>query len=202
MMLLACFLLLFFAGARWKHLAITALPLIPAGIGVAILEPYRLKRVLSFLNPLSDPQGADYQSIQSLIAVGSGQIFGVGIGSSGQKNQFLPEAHCDFIYSILCEEMGFIGGILLLGLFFLFVWRGIKVAMRAPDQFGFLLAGGLTFSIALFILMNISVALGVVPVTGLPLPFISYGGSALLANLTACGVILNVSRHTHSPEAI
>lgn len=202
MMALAGFALLFFAGARFKHLWMTILPALPLGLGIAILEPYRLKRILTFFNPLADPQGAGYQSNQSLIAVGSGQIFGVGLGWSGQKNQFLPEAHCDFIYSILCEELGFIGGAIILILFLLLVWRGLKIARHAPDQFGFLLAGGLAFSIILFILANVGVALGLVPVTGLPLPFISFGGSALIANLTACGIILNVSRHAQSPEFI
>jgi cell division protein FtsW len=202
MITLAGFLVLFFAGARLKHLWITALPVAVIGIIVALQAPYRMRRLLAFLDPLADPQGIGYHSHQSLIAVGSGQIFGVGMGMSGQKNLFLPEAHCDFIFSILCEEKGFIGGAALLLLFFLFTWRGFHIARKAPDQFGFLLAGGLTFSIVLFILTNVAVALALVPVTGLPLPFVSYGGSALIANLTACGVILNVSRHTQSPEAI
>lgn len=199
---LAGLLMLFLAGARLKHLGITALPVVVIGAIVAVQAPYRMRRLLAFLDPLADPQGIGYHSHQSLIAVGSGQILGVGMGMSGQKNLFLPEAHCDFIFSILCEEKGFIGGAALLLLFFLFTWRGFRIARKAPDQFGFLLAGGLTFSIVLFILTNISVSLALMPVTGLPLPFVSYGGSALIANLTACGIILNVSRHTQSPEAI
>jgi cell division protein FtsW len=121
---------------------------------------------------------------------------------SGQKKGFLPEAHCDFIYSILCEEIGFIGGALLLIIFLVFVWRGARVTLKAPDQFGFLLASGLMASIVLFIIVNLSVALGLMPVTGLPLPFVSYGGSALIANLISCGIVMNISRHTQSPEAI
>jgi cell division protein FtsW len=113
---------------------------------------------------------------------------------SGQKSDFLPEAHCDFIFSILCEERGFIGAVVVVMLFVLLVWLGVRIAVRAPDRFGFLLAGGLTLSIGLFAAVNIAVALGMLPVTGLPLPFISYGGSALIANLFASGIILNVSR--------
>jgi cell division protein FtsW len=202
MMAIAGGLLLFFAGAQFKHLAWTILPAVPLAAIVAIMKPYRVRRIFAFLYPDADPLGAGYHTLQSLIAVGSGQIFGVGPGQSGQKNQFLPEAHCDFIYSILCEEWGFIGGIAILGLFFIFIWRGIKIALKAPDQFGFLLAAGLVCSIVLFVLAHLFVALGMAPVTGLPLPFISYGGSALIANMTACGVILNISRHAQSPESI
>ncbi len=194
--------LLFLAGAKIRHLIFTILPAIPVGIIAAIMEPYRLNRIYAFFHPLADPQGAGYQSNMSLVAVGSGQIMGVGMGMSGQKNHFLPEAHCDFIFSILCEEKGFLGAMIVLAVFFLFAWRGIKIALRSPDQFGFLLAGGLVFSMIFFILMNIAVALALVPVTGLPLPFVSYGGSALIANLIACGIILNISRHAQSPEAI
>jgi cell division protein FtsW len=192
----------FLAGARIKHIAYSIVAILPVGVMVAAMEPYFWRRVKSFFDPTADPQGIGYQSNQSLIAIGSGKIFGVGMGMSLQKNDFLPEAHCDFIFSILCEEKGFAGAMIVLALFFLFVWRGFKIARTAPDPFGFLLAGGLMFSIVLFTLVNISVALGLIPVTGLPLPFISYGGSALIANLGACGVILNISRHAQSPEAI
>lgn len=195
-------ILLFLAGANIKHILTVAVPSAALALLFARIEPYRWKRVISFLHPLADPQGAGYQSNQSLIAVGSGQLSGTGFGMSGQKFYFLPEAHCDFIFSIFCEEKGFIGAVLLLLLFLLFLTRGIKIALKAPDQFGFLLAGGLVISISLIALINISVSLGLVPVTGLPLPFISYGGSALIANLAACGVILNVSRHAESPEFV
>lgn len=195
-------LLLVLAGVRWRYLFTVLLPAGPLALYLAIVEPYRLKRILSFMDPLSDPQGAGYHALQSKIAVGSGQIWGVGFGLSGQKFHFLPEAHCDFVFSILCEERGFIGAVFVLALFTIFVWRGIRIAMRAPDQFGFLLVGGLVLSIALFALVNIAVTLAVLPVTGLPLPFISYGGSALIANLIACGIILNVSRHTDPVELL
>lgn len=195
-------MVLFLAGARLRDLAYTVLPAVPVALVVAIMKPYRVRRIFAFLHPDADPLGASYHTIQSLIAVGSGQLFGVGPGASGQKNQFLPEAHCDFIYSILCEEWGFLGGMLLLILFFIFIWRGIKIALKAPDQFGFLMAAGLVCSIGLFTLAHLLVALGLAPVTGLPLPFVSYGGSALIANMAACGVILNISRHAQSPESI
>ncbi len=194
MILVSGLILLIIAGARWYHLAMTALPLVPAGVYLAVAQPYRLKRILSFLNPLADPLGSGYQSLQSMIAVGSGRLLGLGFGMSGQKSDFLPEAHCDFIFSILCEERGFVGAVFVVALFVLLVWMGVKIALRAPDRFGFLLAGGLTLSVGLFAAVNIAVALGMLPVTGLPLPFISYGGSALIANLFACGIILNVSR--------
>ncbi|MCX6640480.1 MAG: putative peptidoglycan glycosyltransferase FtsW [bacterium] len=202
MIFLSAGLVVLMAGAKWAHVSAMVVPLIPIAAVVAVAAPYRLQRVMAFFNPLADPKGAGYQSLQSLIAVGSGQIIGKGPGMSGQKFQFLPEAHCDFIFSILCEEWGFIGGGILLALFLTFLVRGVRIALRAPDQFGFLLAGGLVLSIALFAFINIAVSLAILPVTGLPLPFVSYGGSALLANMIACGLILNVSRHTDSPEAI
>jgi cell division protein FtsW len=195
-------IVLFLAGAQIKRLILVAVAAIPVGLVVALLKGYRELRFTSFFNPEADPKGSGYHVLQSLIAVGSGRLWGLGPGMSGQKKGFLPEAHCDFIYSILCEEIGFIGGLLLLLLFLIFVWRGARIAWKAPDQFGFLLAAGLLFSIVLFIMVNISVTLGLIPVTGLPLPFVSYGGSALIANLISCGIIMNVSRHAQSPEAI
>lgn len=202
MIFLSGAMLLVLSGARWRYLFSVMLPALPAVAYLAIAQPYRFVRLLTYLNPMADPLGAGYQVTQSKIAVGSGQVWGLGFGMSGQKFHFLPEAHCDFIFSIFCEERGFIGGAIVVLLFIILVWRGLRIARRAPDQFGFLLAGGLTASIALFALVNIGVTLGVLPVTGLPLPFISYGGSALIANLIACGIMLNVSRHTDSPEAI
>jgi cell division protein FtsW len=183
------------AGTKWRYLLATLFPIVPVAAHLGISQPYRLTRWLSFLDPGSDPLGSGYQSLQSKIAVGSGQIWGLGFGMSGQKSHFLPEAHCDFVFSIFCEERGFIGAVFVLFLFIIFLWRGIKIAMQSPDQFGYLLASGLTLSIALLAFVNIGVTLGLLPVTGLPLPFISYGGSALIANLTACGIIMNVSRH-------
>jgi len=195
-------LIIFLAGAQIKKLALTAAAALPIGLVVALLKEYRVDRIPAFFYPEADPRGAGYHILQSLIAVGSGRLWGLGPGMSGQKKGFLPEAHCDFIYSILCEEIGFIGGALLLIIFLVFVWRGARVTLKAPDQFGFLLASGLMASIVLFIIVNLSVALGLMPVTGLPLPFVSYGGSALIANLISCGIVMNISRHTQSPEAI
>jgi len=191
--------ILILAGAKWWHLITVGLPLIPAGIYMALAQPYRVRRIFSFLDPDADPLGSNYQAIQSKIAIGSGQLWGLGFGMSGQKSDFLPEAHCDFIFSILCEERGFIGASIVILLLIIFLWRGIRIALQAPDQFGFLLAGGLTVSISLFAFINIAVTLGLLPVTGLPLPFISYGGSALVVNLIASGLILNVSRFAIPP---
>lgn len=206
MIAIAGILVLFLAGAQIKHLAYTILATVPMGVIVAIMKPYRVRRLIAFIAWLlgldSDPLNAGYHTLQSLIAVGSGQLLGVGPGASLQKDKFLPKPWTDFIYSILCEEWGFVGGLLILILFFFIIWRGIKIARKAPDQFGFLLAAGLTCSIGLFVLAHLFVALGMAPVTGLPLPFISYGGSALVTNLTACGLILNISRHAQSPESI
>ncbi len=191
-------LVLFLAGAKWLHLSSVLIPAIPIALVVAVLKSYRLDRVLSYFNPADDPLGAGYHLLQSKIAVGSGKLWGLGFGMSGQKFHFLPEAHCDFIFSILCEERGFIGAILVIFLFVLLLWRGIRIALKCPDQFGFLMAAGLTLSISILAFVNIAVTIGVLPVTGLPLPFISYGGSALIANLIACGVILNISQHQSS----
>ncbi|TKJ41488.1 putative lipid II flippase FtsW [candidate division LCP-89 bacterium B3_LCP] len=200
MILISGVALLVMSGVKWRYLIAAALPILPVAGYMAVAASYRFRRVFSFLNPLADPQGAGYHTIQSKIAVGSGQIWGFGFGMSGQKFHFLPESHCDFIFSILCEERGFIGAALVLLLFILFFWRGIRIAVKARDHFGFLLAGSLIFCIAFFALVNIGVALGSLPVTGLPLPFISYGGSALITNLLACGIVLNVSKHNNSPE--
>ncbi|MFH1861337.1 MAG: putative lipid II flippase FtsW [bacterium] len=202
LILISAGIVLFFAGANTKHiLSIGGVALILGAIAV-IQKPYRWARIKSFLNPLADPLGAGYQSNQSQIAVGSGQWAGVGFGQSGQKFGYLPEAHSDFIYSIHCEETGFIGAVILLLLFGLLIWRGYAIALKSTDQFGFLLAAGLTFCIALTVAANVAVVLALVPVTGLPLPFISYGGSALIAELIACGIILNISKHSQSPESI
>jgi len=191
-------IVLYLAGARWHHMGSVLLPALPVGLYVATLKSYRISRVLSFLDPASDPQGSGYQSLQSKIAVGSGKIWGLGFGMSGQKFHFLPEAHCDFIFSILCEEKGFIGAIVIILLYVIFLWRGINIALKCPDQFGFLLAAGLSISISVLAFINIAVTLGVLPVTGLPLPYISYGGSALIVNMVAAGIILNISRHNTS----
>jgi len=161
-------------------------------------EPYRMGRLLAFLDPWSDPTGKGWNVIQSLTAIGSGGFFGLGLGNSRQKFSYLPEHHTDFIYAILCEELGFIGGALVLILFFVIAWRGLRTALNAPDIYGSLLAIGITSMIGFQAMLNIGVVTGSLPVTGITLPFISYGGSSLLTSLASVGVLLNISRQTKS----
>jgi cell division protein FtsW len=149
---------------------------------------------MAFLTPEADPQGAGFQMLQSLIAVGSGGLTGVGLMESRQKLFYLPEAHTDFIYAVLCEELGFIGGLVVLALFVIYGWRGVRAALAAPDAFGRYLAAGITVMVVGQALINLSVVLGMVPTKGIPLPFISYGGSSLVVMLLATGVLLNVSQ--------
>jgi cell division protein FtsW len=160
-----------------------------------LLEPYRFKRILSFLDPWKDPQGGGFQLTQSFIALGSGGFSGVGLGESKQKLSFLPESHTDFIFSLVGEELGFIGASIVVCLFFFLFMRGIRIANRAADdRFAHYLASGLSMMIALQALINFFVATGLAPTKGLPLPFVSYGGSALLVNMVAVGILLNLSR--------
>jgi len=187
-------IILFVAGAKGGHIAGLLSLVIPAGIAGIVLEPYRMARLMSFLNPWSDSQGDGYQLIQSLLALGAGGIFGSGLGSSRQKCFYIPEPHTDFIFAIIGEELGLIGCTLIVILFVILVWRGLKAASAAKDNFGKLLAIGITAVIAIQAIINIAVVTGSMPVTGVPLPFISYGGSSLIFNMIAMGVLLNVSR--------
>jgi cell division protein FtsW len=189
------FVLLYTAGAKITHLvSLGAIGLV--GIIAAILaEPYRLKRLFAFSDPWADPLNSGYHIIQSLYALGSGGLFGVGLGRSREKFLYLPEPHTDFIFAILGEEFGFIGTITVILLFFLFAWRGFRVAMSAPDIFGSILAAGLTTMILVQALMNIAVVTASMPVTGIPLPFLSFGGSALIFTLAGVGILLNISKY-------
>jgi cell division protein FtsW len=189
------FLMFFASGAKVAHLgSLVGLGVI--GIIVAIIaEPYRMRRITAFADPWQDPLDTGYHIIQSLYALGSGGVFGLGLGRSREKFLYLPEPHTDFIFAILGEELGFIGTVTVVLLFFLFAWRGYKVAISAPDTFGSLLAAGLTTMISLQAMMNIAVVTASMPVTGIPLPFVSYGGSALLFTMAGVGVLLNISRH-------
>jgi cell division protein FtsW len=187
--------MLFIAGLSLRYIAIAAAVAVPV-VAIAILStPYRLERVKTFFSPGSDPQGHGFQLLQSLIAVGSGGFSGVGLMESHQKLFFLPEAHTDFIYSVICEEFGFIGAAIVLGLFAFFGWRGFVAAMKAPDEFGRLLGVGITAMVVGQALINLSVVLGLMPTKGIPLPFVSYGGSSLMIMLLATGVLLNISQH-------
>lgn len=163
-------------------------------LGLIFFSSYRKERLLTFLNPSRDPLGASYHIRQILIALGSGGIFGLGLGQSRQKHAYLPAAATDSIFAVVAEELGFIGASLLILAFLLLIWRGIKIAQNAPDKFGQLLAIGITTWIGLQALINLSAMVALVPLTGVPLPFISYGGSSLVLVLTGIGVLLNISK--------
>lgn len=157
---------------------------------------FRIARLTSFMNPWADAQGAGWQVIQSLYAIGSGGLFGVGLGESKQKYLYIPEPHNDFIFAVLAEELGFFGCLIVIALFAIFVWRGILIAMKAPDMFGSLLAVGITSLIGIQAIMNIAVVTSSMPNTGVPLPFFSYGGTSLVILLCAVGILLNISRQS------
>lgn len=196
---LVLIVLLFVSGARIAHLAGMFIVGIP-GLVLAILgEEYRRRRLLAFLDPWKDPQGAGFHIIQSLLALGSGGIFGVGLGNSRQKFFYLPERHTDFIFSILGEELGLLGTAAVIVLFALFAYRGFRIARRAPDRFGSLLASGITTMIVIQAVLNIGVTTGVLPITGVPLPFLSFGGSSLLFTMIASGMLLNISQYARGP---
>ena len=189
---------LYVAGLSWKWIAAGAAASIPALYLLISHVAYRQARFMAFLNPDVDPQGAGFQLLQSLIAVGSGGFTGVGLMESKQKLFYLPEAHTDFIYAVICEELGFIGAMIVIALFAVYGWRGLRAAFAAPDNFGRLLALGITSMVIFQTLINFAVVLGMVPTKGIPLPFISYGGSSLLVMLLATGVLLNISQQSTS----
>jgi cell division protein FtsW len=196
-------LVLFLAGARIAHLALVGLAALPAAVLAVVVEPYRLQRIAAFLDPWSDPQGRGFHIIQSLLAFGSGGLRGVGLGASSQKFFYLPERHTDFIFAIVGEELGLAGTGGLLLLFGLFAYRGFRVARAVPDRFGALVAAGITASITGQALLNMGVATGVLPVTGIPLPLVSFGGSSLIATMIQVGILFNISQYARlkSPAA-
>ncbi|MDD2215434.1 MAG: putative lipid II flippase FtsW [Eubacteriales bacterium] len=169
--------------------------------GVALLvftdeDGYRMKRITSFLDPFQDPLGSGWQVIQSLLALGSGGLFGVGLGKSIQKTLYLPEPQNDFIFSIIGEELGFLGCLLLIICYIVLIWRGFHIALNAPDLFGTLVAAGITIMLAVQVILNIAVVTSSMPPTGITLPFVSYGGNALLLFMGSFGILLNISRHS------
>jgi cell division protein FtsW len=187
-------LLLFVAGVRLRYLAASALVGVLAS-GILILgEGYRRTRFLAFLHPWADAQSTGYQLIQGYIALGSGGWFGVGLGASRQKWQYVPNAHTDFIFAIIGEELGFFTALVVLALFAVLIYAGVRVAVRAPDTFGRLLAAGITSWIGLQALVNLGAVTGLLPITGVPLPFLSFGGSALLVTLAGVGVLVSIAR--------
>ncbi len=193
----ATMLMIFVAGVRRRHLLAMAGTGLVAFAALIVSAPYRLERVTSFMNPWKYRSGIGYHIIMSLIALGQGALLGVGLGHSTQKHFYLPEPQTDFIFAILAEELGFIGAALAILLFSVLIWRGLRTAMRVPDRFGSLLAAGLTGVIAVQVFINIGVVIGLLPVTGITLPFISYGGSSLTLMLTAVGILMNISRYAH-----
>lgn len=188
------FIMLFAAGARMLHLALVGLFGIGAGIGLILKEPYRLRRLFSFLDPAGDPRGDGWQLNQGLMALGSGGLFGVGLGRSRQKFFYLPESHADYIFAIIGEELGLIGTVFLLFLFFLIAWRGYKTALTVTDPYGSLLAVGITSYVIVQALINIAVVTATIPTTGITLPLLSAGGSSLWITLISIGVLLNISK--------
>jgi cell division protein FtsW len=206
LLIVAGMTLVFLAGAPVAHLAV---PVLGAGLTAALAlatHPYMMSRVESYVNFIVhgtlDQRGTGWQLDQSLIAIGSGGWLGRGLGGGSQKHHFLPEAHTDFIFSILAEELGFLGSTVLLLALGLLIWRGLRAAARTGDPFRALLAAGLTLQIGLYAIVNLAVATGFAPTTGLPLPFVSYGGSALVANLAAAGLLYAVSRENETREAL
>lgn len=189
-------IMLLIAGARMRHFALLSLPIIPAAAYMIWKEPYRLERVTTFLNPFADPSDAGFQIVQSLYAIGSGGIFGLGLGMSRQKFLYIPEPQNDFIFSIICEELGLLGAVAVLTLFAVLLWKGYRLAQDAPDLFGSLLAAGITSLIAIQVVINIAVVTSSVPVTGMALPFFSYGGTSLFILLSCMGILLNISRQS------
>jgi len=188
--------LAYLAGARGMHMAAIAGAALPVVAVLIAMKPYRWRRMVAFMNPWDDPQGSGFQIIQSFLALGSGGVLGRGLGESKQKLFYLPEPYTDFIFAIIGEELGLIGGVAVVLLFALLIWRGLRVGLHAPDAFGGYLALGLTLMLAFQTLVNLGVVMGALPTKGLPLPFISFGGSALLTTMFSAGVLLNISQHS------
>lgn len=194
-----CCMMMIMAGCKfWQFATAGGSVGIPVIVAMVMMEGYRLKRVTTFLDPWSDPTDSGWQIIQSLYAIGSGGLFGLGLGESNQKYLYLSEPQNDFIFAILAEELGFIGCIFVIILFAILIWRGVLIAMKAPDMFGSLIAVGITSLITIQVIINIAVVTSSMPVTGMPLPFFSYGGTSLFILLCEMGVLLNISRAANS----
>lgn len=202
MIALTSFAVYFLAGAPWRHiLSVFGLGVVAVGL-LVFLAPYRAARLTVFLNPEVDPQGIGYHINQALLAIGSGGIFGLGLGQSRQKFNYLPEAAGDSIFAVISEELGFFFGLLILALFIVLLYRGLTAARHAKDDFSRYVAAGITIWLSVQAIMNIGALSGLLPLTGIPLPFISYGGSALIVSLVAAGILLNISRGTASARGL
>ena len=203
MILLLSLVMLFIGRVRVSHLVLTLFALLPLLALYLVSAEYRLKRVEAFLSGESSSGKTNYQLFQGIIGFGNGGLFGVGPGQSRQRDLFLPESYGDFVFSIVGEEYGFIGTLVFLGLFLIIMMRGMKIAKFARDEFGFYLATGITTAITLYTVINVGVALGILPTTGLPMPFVSYGGSSIFFSAFVVGIVLNISAHTDlHPRAI
>jgi cell division protein FtsW len=185
----------FAAGVRPRHVVYAAVPGLLFVAKMVIFTPFRMRRMATFIDPFADQQGSGYQVVQSLIAVGSGGSHGLGFAQGRQKLLFLPFAHSDFIFAVIGEELGLIGALIVVFVFAVFLWRGMRAALRAPDRFGMLLGIGIVVGIVAQALLNMSVVLALVPTKGIPLPFISYGGSSLVPTLAGVGILLNISQY-------
>jgi cell division protein FtsW len=188
-------LMLYIAGVRAAYILSMVLASLPLLYVLIFSVPYRRNRILAFLNPWLDPKGSGFQIIQSQLALGSGGLFGVGLGHSRQKLFYLPAAHTDFIFSIIGEELGLLGTLGVTGLYIVFILQGLKIIKNANDKFGYFLALGLVLMISLKVIINIGVSCGVFPTKGLPLPFISYGGSSFIFDMMSLGLLINIARH-------
>lgn len=194
-------LMVFVAGLSYRYLIGAVLLALPAAYALVWSVPYRRRRLMAFLDPWADPLGDGFQVIQSLIAIGTGGVTGKGLMGGVQKLFYLPEPHTDFIFAVIGEELGLIGATLIVGCFCVIAWRGLRATMYAPDPFGSFLALGLTMMVVLQAFVNISVAMALLPTKGIPLPLVSNGGSSLLVNLLALGVLLNISQHASVAKA-
>lgn len=192
---IACVILIV-GGMNLKFLVGAAAVVVPAGVIFLLTDSVRMSRVISFLNPFEDIRGSGYQVVQGLYAIGSGGLFGTGLGQSVQKYTYLPEPYNDFIFAVICEELGFFGAMLVIGLFVVLIFRGIKIALDAPDKFGMLTVVGIMAQIAIQTVLNIAVVTSSIPNTGITLPFFSYGGTAIMVLLAEMGIVLNVSRYS------
>lgn len=192
----AC-IILFCAGAKISHFVAIALPGIIGVIGLIVFEPYRFDRLKAWMDPFKYKMDEGWQTVQSLLAIGSGGLFGRGLGKSMQKYLYIPEPYNDYIFSILAEELGYVGSVFVMLLFLVFIWRGIKVAMNAPDIFGSLMATGITSLIGVQFLFNVAVVTNSMPSTGISLPFFSYGGTSLMFLMFGVGILLNISRFSN-----
>jgi cell division protein FtsW len=195
MLAILCFSICFAAGMRPRHLVYAVVPALLYVGKMLIFTPFRMKRLAAFIDPWADAQGTGYQVVQSLIAVGSGGSHGLGFAQGRQKLLFLPFAHSDFIFAVVGEELGLVGALIIVFVFAIFLWRGMRAALRAPDRFGMLLGLGIVVSIVAQALLNISVVIALVPTKGIPLPFISYGGSSMVPTLAGVGILLNISQY-------